>query len=759
MVPKKFLSSLALATALLASPIAAFAQQPTSTEGGAAAESAYITIIADGKDLRDVVRQIEQRAGVNIYVEPGIEEVVTVRLVNLPWRQVLEVVAKDAGVEIEPRGSRLFVLTQPPRVSMEFADADIRIVLDLLARQAGKNIVIADKVQGPVTLNLRNVHWQRALETIVKTAGFVVVQDGDDILRVVLASSLTAQLSTLVYPLNYLRPPDDYKAIIRDSGAGSGATASGAGGTFLGNPVAPAGIADFTLFSALQKMVNSAIQESVQYQKESNAFIINATATKHAEIGALLKRIDIEPQQVFIDVKFISTTNGNFWREGLQMGDPVGDPGNSGLRASINMGGTSTSPLLSSPSIYGNAAQNYGGTTTLGQFPFRFGEGIKAFTSAFNVPAILDFSQTQAALQFVDVDRNSKVTQAPTLLTLDDREATIFVGEKVPFITQQSTIDQNGNATITLTESPKSPQQVGFTLFITPHIVRDTDQIIITIIPRVTRLTGGLAEAGGLVRFTTEIPTQFGIARSFIDLPRIADQTVVTKLLVRNNTTAVIGGLMSETVTEVEQRIPILSSIPLIGSLFTFESNDYLQENLIIFVTPRIVRHAADTAELFSKQYQIFQENDFFYLRYLKKDDVEEGESKAKPAASKKSNGAQQAPAGETLGAEEPPPAAPAAKGTDGAPPTADGKAEATPPPPPPAAPAAGGDTPPPPPPPAATGEGTTPPPAATGEGAAPAPAAPPAEAPAPAAAPEGAAPAPAGEGATPAPATPGGGQ
>jgi type II secretory pathway component HofQ len=343
--------ALAVATAI-AAPASAIAQTAATQPGGMAAageqpgdaaaaqqqDAVFITIIAEERDLRAVVREVERKAGVNIYVEPGIEEVVTVRLVNLPWRQVLNVVAKDAGVEIEERSARLLILSQPPRVSMEFADADIRIVLDLLARQAGKNIVIAENVKAPVTLNLRNVHWWRALETIVKTAGYVAVQEGDDIIRVVAPSALTAQLATRVYPLLYLRPPDDYKAVISETG-GTGGGTSLSGRTFLGSPAAPKGIEDFTLFQALQRMVNTAIGESVQYNNESNSFIINATATKHAEIESLLRRIDLEPQQVFIDVKFITTTNRNFWRAGLRVGDPENSPGTSGVRVNLQLSG------------------------------------------------------------------------------------------------------------------------------------------------------------------------------------------------------------------------------------------------------------------------------------------------------------------------------------------------------------------------------------------------------------------------------------
>ncbi|MHC4393024.1 MAG: hypothetical protein ACYS22_17160, partial [Planctomycetota bacterium] len=139
----------------------------TATAQDVATGAATISVVAEEADLRAVVREIERKAGVNIYVDNNIEEVVSVRLVSLPWRDVLEVVARDAQVEIEQRGPNLYVLTQPPRVFMEFIDAEIGPVLDLLARQAGKNIVIANDVKGKVSLNLLNVHWFRALNTIV----------------------------------------------------------------------------------------------------------------------------------------------------------------------------------------------------------------------------------------------------------------------------------------------------------------------------------------------------------------------------------------------------------------------------------------------------------------------------------------------------------------------------------------------------------------------------------------------------------------
>ncbi len=593
----------------------------------------YISIVAVDRDLRSVVREIERKAGVNIYVDPTIEEVVNLRLVNLPWRQVLEIVARDAGVEIEERGPRLFILTQPPRVSMEFADADIRVVLDLLARQADRNIVMASDVHGTVSLNLRNVHWWRALETIVKTAGYVAVRDSDDMIRIVRPEALRAQLETRVYPLVYLRPPDDYKAVISDRSDDEDTV----GGFFVSNSTPPKGLEDFTLFQALSNMVNEELGETVQYNRESNSFIIHATATTHQEIAALLKRIDVEPEQVFVDIKFITTSNKNFWRDGLKLGDPLRDPGGSGFKSGLLLSGLVPSTLTNPIPAAGS---------TLGQFPFAFGEGLDAFGSAFQVPAILDFSQMQVLWQYVDIDQASKVTQAPTLLSLNDRPAVIFVGERVPFAEQKATQDQNGNVQVTLEEADSSPQDVGFTLFITPHIVRDTDQVILTVIPRVTRLTGD--QANGLQRFEFADPRNPGLT-TFIDLPRVSDQTVVTNLLVRDRNTAVIGGLMQESILEIEERVPFLSHIPLIGKLFTYDSKDYAQENLIIFITPRIVRSKADAAEVFRRQYQIHQANDFYYHKYLK---GRSGDEAPQGGKSPEADGAQ---AGEPMGPEATP--------------------------------------------------------------------------------------------------------
>ena len=113
---------------------------------------------------------------------------------------------------------------------MEFNNADIRVVLDLIARNAGSNIVISEKVQGLVSLNLKDVPWRVALETIVKTANYTVVEEERNILRIVAPEDLVAQLETKAFSLLYVKPPDVYKAIYRERGPTLGGAGLGAGG-------------------------------------------------------------------------------------------------------------------------------------------------------------------------------------------------------------------------------------------------------------------------------------------------------------------------------------------------------------------------------------------------------------------------------------------------------------------------------------------------------------------------------------------------
>ena len=176
----------------------------------------YIILDVKDKDLRDVLRAISRKVGVNIIADPNVDEKVTVTLDRVQWRRALEVIARQTNCKIIEESDRLIRFTQPPTISMEFQDADLKLVLDLVAKQSGANIVIANDVKGTISLSLREVPWRDALNTIVKTAGYVLVEEtlpssGTQILRVVSPESL--QLETCFIQLKYIRPEDDLSLI------------------------------------------------------------------------------------------------------------------------------------------------------------------------------------------------------------------------------------------------------------------------------------------------------------------------------------------------------------------------------------------------------------------------------------------------------------------------------------------------------------------------------------------------------------------
>ena len=149
--------------------------------GGAVVPEPAVEISLDltDVDLHQALQALSRRVGVNIVADPDVKEKVTVHLDQVSWRKALDVIARQAKCTIVTESERLIRLTQPPSISMEFQDADITVVLQLLAKQAGVNVIFGSDIQGKVTLNLREVPWMDAFEAVVKTAGYVVVREGN----------------------------------------------------------------------------------------------------------------------------------------------------------------------------------------------------------------------------------------------------------------------------------------------------------------------------------------------------------------------------------------------------------------------------------------------------------------------------------------------------------------------------------------------------------------------------------------------------
>ncbi len=590
-----FLMVLACSTALV--PQQAYAQgADAADEFQLPAETRKIDIpAASPTPLGDILDYMRKELGINITATKALEaEKVKLMLVGVPWRKALDELAERVGGRVVQEEPNWLKIKPMPKVTLNMREADLATVLDQLAILSGANIVIAPDVKGTVSINLKDVPWRTAFDTIIKTLNYAVVEEDYSILRVVRPEALQAQLETKVFQLRYIRPPDVIRASIPSTSSGGTGAGGRGGGFFRGQTYAPSGrgIEDFTLLKVLRNVLTDQVGK-LDYDYEGNAIIVKDTKPKLLEMTELIKKLDIAPQQVAIEIKFIRTTSVDLFEHGIRFNDPTTSEEEGGI----------IQAYFPRP-----AGGSQGGT-----YAFDLGHW-ETIRDDFNAIGILDFTQTQMMLRMIQSDDNSRVVQSPSITITDNQEAVIFVGESIPYVQQNATVDQSGNVTVTIQEDPESPVSVGFTLFVTPHVIRDTGEIYMTVIPKTNALTGTSSpDNPGFERFSAQLAS--GV-ETYLDLPRTLDQTIVTKMLLKDGNTAVIGGLLTQRKVEIESRIPFFSAIPFVGSLFRWKRQENRTENLVIFITPRLIKTSEEHLTRTEDALRTLKRVDYFYEKY-----------------------------------------------------------------------------------------------------------------------------------------------
>jgi type IV pilus assembly protein PilQ len=564
-----------------AAPAAPAAQQGredirSEAEGDRASR---LTLRLKERDLRDVVQSIQRKTNANIIMEPGIEGTVTIDLQDVHWRQALTLVAEQAGcVVTESQQGGVLKVEKPPRVYFAFENTDIQKVIDTIAKISGANIVVAPEVKGTITVRLKNIPWRDALEAAVKTLGFVVVTEDRGILRVVPASNIQQDLETAAIQLRYVRPGTVFLPFIQSQYVRDMRSIQ---------PLQP-GQLMFSMLDTLKSMVTPEIG-SLEYIKETNVIMVRDTRPVVDNIRTIAM-MDVEPSQIQLDVRFVTTSNEDLLDIGVS-------PGGNGWTASLGLGQIPTRlPFdLGAGGWDDRVIANNG---RVGPFADDTGN-LPAQTTIPNVVfGALNFQQVTATLRLLKRDARSQILQAPQITTLDNQTATIFVGEAVRYAQARVEQGQAGGLLLALEEGDESPVSVGFQLLATPHIVPGTDKVIMEIIPQRTSLTGtgstSLAPAGFDV---FEIGGGGAFGTGTIALPRVASSTLATTVLLRSGQTAVLGGLKSKTETETISKIPLLGDIPLLGYLFKGRTKQEVMSTLLVFITPQVIRSAEDMTE------------------------------------------------------------------------------------------------------------------------------------------------------------------
>ena len=279
----------------------------------------------------------------------------------------------------------------------------------------------------------------------------------------------------------------------------------------------------------------------VQADEPTNALVLTAPPVLMQSLKGVIQKLDIRREQVHIEAIIVE----------------VGDDKSIDLGVEWETSGTSDG--YSGTSLFSDALGIGGNGLSLG------------FYSSGDLRAVL---KTFAK------DTDANVLSTPSLVTMDNEEASIVVGENVPFVTGQYTNSDASSATNPFQTIER--QDVGIKLTVTPHI-NEGDTIELKIEQEVSSVLGSDKES------------EAGITTK--------KRNIKTTVLVDNGEVIVLGGLMSNDLSETDQKIPLLGDIPILGYMFSHKNTVYIKKNLMVFLRPRILRDKLSNRELANEHY------------------------------------------------------------------------------------------------------------------------------------------------------------
>ena len=356
--------------------------------------------------------------------------------------------------------------------------------------------------------------------------------------------------------------------------AGGGAASTGVAGTAapaaqMAQPAGAAGGASIQATSPVSAGAGPSTGGFIQADPSTNSLIITAAEPLYRQVRAMIDQLDSRRAQVYIESMIVEISGDNAADFGFQWQGLLGSSGDKyGLFA-----GTSTS--VGGPSIVSLSQTGAGAGTTLP------GDGInialiKNYGGTYALAALARALQTQA---------NTNIVSTPNLITLDNEEAKIVVGENVPFITGQFT--NTGTATTSPFQTIER-KDVGITLRIKPQIGE-----------------------GGTVRMTiyqeqsaVKETTAAGTSNAG---PSTTKRSIESTVVVDDGAILVLGGLISETFTDTKAKVPLLGDIPVVGALFRSEKREKNRSNLMVFLKPTIMRDGDAASKLSLDRYDLIR--------------------------------------------------------------------------------------------------------------------------------------------------------
>jgi len=413
------------------------------------------------------------------------------------------------------------------RISLDFKDVEIDDVLRLIAEVSDLNIIAGDEVQGQVTIRLVDVPWDQALDVILLTKGLGFIRVGN-VLRIAPGEVLKSEEEARLQEKRAKEKLEDLVVKLQ-----------------------PVNYANVKEVAKMVKRLLTA-RGSVDIDVRTNTIILKDIANVIDEATALIKAIDTQTPQVMIEAKIVEANLdylrevGSRWGVGVQ---PFEDAFDTGSALKEDVGGSDFT-LQPVQNILGNtiAPNNVAVSNPITELA----------TGVVNVGAFLldDRFNLDLELEAAESEGEGKVISSPRVVTLDNRKASIEQGVSIPFQTFE-----NGDAKLEFIDAV-------LRLDVTPHITQDQSIIMKIEVQRNAP--------------DDSVPTPTGS-------PAIAKNEAETETLVRDGQTLVIGGIYVVRSADRQSRVPYFHKIPVIGNAFKNTETREVRQELLVFVTPRVV--------------------------------------------------------------------------------------------------------------------------------------------------------------------------
>lgn len=427
------------------------------------------------------------------------------------------------------------------KLSLNFQNIEVRAVLQLLADFNGMNLVTSDTVTGNLTLRLKNVPWDQALDIILKTKGLGMRQNGN-VMLIAPAAEIAARekqelearrqlvelepLYSEIFEVNFAKATDMAEILTTTQGQ---TTAGSSAGGFLSD------------------------RGSVVVDQRTNSLLLRDTANNLADVRKLIEKLDIPVRQVLIESRIV-IANNDFTKElGVRFGSSA-ESGTLGAGTSGSLEGLQV-PANNLDAVVPTNQAGLRGQDLNVNLPVANPAGTIALALAkLPLGAVLELE-----LSAMQEEGKGEIISTPRVITSNQKQATIEQGTEIPYQEASS----SGATSVSFKEALLK-------LDVTPQITPD-DRIVMDL----------------------EV-NKDEVGETFLGVPSIDTRSVRTQVLVDNGETVVLGGIYEQTSTQSSTRVPFFGDLPYVGFLFKTNLNEDRQRELLVFVTPKIIKEGMD---------------------------------------------------------------------------------------------------------------------------------------------------------------------